>query len=80
MLFPSENADYSEEIEEMVRRDERKFEAADADQNGKLDFEEFKAFRHPEIHEHMQQIVTLVCDVFKISKLFSQEKNCKKKY
>ena len=44
----------------MVRRDARKFEAADLDKDGKLDKEEYSSFLHPEETPHMQDIVVQV--------------------
>jgi len=52
---PEEEDDYAD----MVKRDERKFQAADEDKDGKLSKDEFAAFLHPEEHEHMKDIVVL---------------------
>ena len=41
----------------MIRRDRHRWEAADVDKNGNLDYEEFVAFIHPEERENMFDIV-----------------------
>ena len=41
----------------MIRRDKSRWEAADLDKNGKLEYEEFVAFIHPEERDHMFDIV-----------------------
>jgi len=57
--------DESEELKEMLRRDERKFKVADEDGDGKLSRDEFTDFVHPEEVERMRQIVVLVCQGWK---------------
>ncbi|XP_052798595.1 calumenin-like isoform X3 [Mya arenaria] len=51
------NPDEEQDFHDMVKRDERKFQKADADGDEKLTKEEFAAFLHPEEHEHMKDIV-----------------------
>ena len=41
----------------MIKRDKKRWAAADVDKNGNLDYEEFVAFIHPEEREHMFDIV-----------------------
>lgn len=44
---------------EMVKRDKRRWEAADKDQDTALTIEEFTDFLHPEEADHMRPIVVL---------------------
>ena len=52
--------DDSKEFHNMLARDERRFKEADKDADGKLTFEEFTAFVHPEEYKHMEEVVVLV--------------------
>ncbi|XP_045176472.1 calumenin-B-like isoform X2 [Mercenaria mercenaria] len=56
--YEHEQGDDSEDFNEMLR-DERKFGVADIDGDGKLNFEEFAAFEHPEDYKHMADVVIL---------------------
>ena len=55
-----ELGDQSEEFKNMLMRDERRFHAANVDKDGKLSFDEFATFVHPENVKHMEEIVVLV--------------------
>ncbi|KAL0189519.1 hypothetical protein M9458_016618, partial [Cirrhinus mrigala] len=46
-------------FKKMLPRDERRFKAADLNDDLAADREEFTAFLHPEEFEHMQEIVVL---------------------
>lgn len=45
--------------QEMVKRDKRRWEAADRDEDSALTIEEFMDFLHPEEADHMSPIVVL---------------------
>ncbi|CAD5217013.1 unnamed protein product [Bursaphelenchus okinawaensis] len=47
----------SPEYQKMIKRDERRWEVADYDSNGKLDRTEYGCFMHPEDCDHMRDIV-----------------------
>jgi len=47
----------ADQYKDMLTRDKRRFDRADADLNGKLNSEEFASFLHPENHEHMKGLV-----------------------
>lgn len=49
----------NERHQQMVIRDERRFNAADGNQDGALSMMEFVDFLHPEDAEHMRDIVIL---------------------
>ena len=54
------NEDFEDQdlsMEEMEKRDQRRFVTADADKDGNLDRTEFGHFLHPEDHHHMKDIV-----------------------
>ncbi|XP_070532279.1 calumenin-A-like isoform X2 [Ptychodera flava] len=46
--------DFAKEIE----HDQKRFHAADADEDGLLSIEEFYAFLHPEMYDHLQDFIT----------------------
>ena len=48
--------DEDEEMKEMVSKDERRFDTADKDKDGKLSLEEFGPFMHPESSEDMADL------------------------
>jgi hypothetical protein len=50
-------------FQDMINRDERRWKAADKNEDGKLDKAEFSNFLHPEEADHMRDIVV---QVFKI--------------
>ena len=39
-----------------IRREKRKFDAADRDKNGKMDRDEYVNFEHPEEADYMEEI------------------------
>lgn len=45
------------ELQQTLARDQRRFEKADTNGDGKLTKEEFAAFLHPEEFDHMRDIV-----------------------
>lgn len=53
----AENEDDSYDYKDMLTRDKRRWEMADADQDGKLSKTEFSHFLHPEEQEHMRGVV-----------------------
>jgi len=44
-------------LQDMIDRDKRRWDMADANSDGSLDIEEFKAFLHPEADERMSEVV-----------------------
>ncbi|XP_006815661.1 calumenin-like isoform X2 [Saccoglossus kowalevskii] len=58
-IWPDDDFDDIEgfDYKDMIRRDERRWQRADTDGDGKLSKEEFAHFLHPEEGEHMRDIV-----------------------
>lgn len=65
ILFVDHNKEDSPNFsyKDMINRDERRWKAADKNNDGQLDKAEFSDFLHPEEAEHMRDIVV---QVFKI--------------
>ena len=63
----SEMDDESYDYKDMLRRDERRWNLADVDKDGKLSKAEFASFLHPEEVEHMRGIVVDVSEIAQVS-------------
>lgn len=57
---PNEEDSSTFSYKDMIERDERRWKAADKDNDGFLSKEEFADFLHPEEAEHMRDIVVKV--------------------